>query len=96
MMMPIYLDAAIAVLLVVAIGYMFALNRRLVRMRDARHLLQPAIEEFSGATKRAQDSVDALKAQTAALRGSVKKDAGKVSALRDCFAGSRNTRASCR
>ena len=77
------LDAVVVVLLTVAIAYMFVLNRRLSRIRDAGQSLQPAIEEFDTATRRAEDSVSALKAQAAALRGSVQNDAGKVTALRD-------------
>lgn len=77
------LDALVVMLLMIAIAYMFVLNRRLSRVRDAGQALQPAIEGFDTATRRAEDSVSALKAQAAALRGSVQKDAGKVSALRD-------------
>ena len=54
-------DAVICLLLVVAIGYAGALNRKLTQLRDAKRDMEKLFAEFASATNEAQGGLMALK-----------------------------------
>lgn len=54
-------DMVISLLLVVAIGYAAALNRKLTRLRDAKRDMEKLFAEFASATSEAQGGLMALK-----------------------------------
>jgi len=54
-------DAVICLLLVVAIGYAAALNRKLTLLRDAKRDMEKLFAEFASATDEAQGGLMALK-----------------------------------
>lgn len=54
-------DMVICLLLVVAIGYAAALNRKLTRLRDAKRDMEKLFAEFASATSEAQGGLMALK-----------------------------------
>ncbi|WP_193371065.1 DUF6468 domain-containing protein [Pelagibius marinus] len=54
-------DAVICLLLVVAIGYAVALNRKLTLLRDAKRDMEKLFAEFASATNEAQGGLMALK-----------------------------------
>lgn len=61
-MTPILLDAVVAVLLLVVIGYAFVLNRRLSALRRHKSELLDLVASFHEATIRAETSIQKLKA----------------------------------
>jgi len=54
-------DAVICLLLVMAIGYAMALNRKLTLLRDAKRDMEKLFGEFASATTEAQGGLQALK-----------------------------------
>lgn len=54
-------DMVISLLLMVAIGYAAALNRKLTRLRDAKRDMEKLFAEFASATSEAQGGLQALK-----------------------------------
>lgn len=78
-----FLDVLVAVLLVVAIGAAFVLNRRLAAFRAARSDFEQFIERFNTAAARAESSVNALKITSDATGRALQQTVVRAQALRD-------------
>ncbi len=82
-MTPIILDAVVAVLLLVVIGYAFILNRRLGSLRRQKSELLDLVASFHEATIRAETSVQKLKASASEAADSLKGQIGQAQTLFD-------------
>ncbi len=56
-----FIDIVIVVLLVVAIGFGLVLDRRVRRLTAALRELKPAVDDFSIAVERSEDTISALR-----------------------------------
>lgn len=61
MSMEIWLDAIVAILLVVTVGYCLVLNRRLTALRGNQSEMQSLLMNFTEATRQAESSISHLK-----------------------------------
>ncbi|HEX9466632.1 MAG TPA: DUF6468 domain-containing protein [Alphaproteobacteria bacterium] len=77
------LDVVVAILLVVAIGFAYVLNRRLAAFRAARSEFEQFIERFNTAAGRAEAGVNALKLSGDATGRALQQSILRAQALRD-------------
>lgn len=75
-----WLEALVAILLLVTAGYCFVLNRRLSVLRSSQDEMQRLLDEFVAATSQAENSITALK-QASAEAGNALQE--RVSAARE-------------
>lgn len=77
------LEALVAILLLVTVGYCFVLNRRLSALRDGRDELKGLIETLSSSVTHAQVSVHELKTLGKAADAELRQSIDKATALGD-------------
>jgi Domain of unknown function (DUF6468) len=77
------LDIVVTVLLAVAIGFAYVLNRRLAAFRSARSDFEQFIERFNTAAGRAEAGVNALKLSSDATGRALQQSILRAQALRD-------------
>ncbi len=77
------LDIIVTVLLAVAIGFAYVLNRRLAAFRSARTDFEQFIERFNTAAGRAEAGVNALKLSADATGRALQQSIARAQALRD-------------
>ena len=82
-MTPIILDAIVAVLLLVVIGYASVLNRRLGYLKHQKSELLDLVASFHSATIRAETSVRKLKASASEAADSLRGQIGQAQTLFD-------------
>jgi len=83
MSLVVFLDIVVAILLVVAIGAAFVLNRRLAAFRAARTDFEQFIERFNTAAARAEGGVNTLKLTSDATGRALQQSIVRAQALRD-------------
>jgi hypothetical protein len=77
------LDIIVTVLLAIAIGFAYVLNRRLAAFRSARSDFEQFIERFNTAAARAETGVNALKLSGDATGRALQQSILRAQALRD-------------
>lgn len=78
-----WLEALVAVLLLVTAGYCFVLNRRLSVLRSSRDEMQRLLDEFVAATSKAENSIDKLKQASADVGNALQERVGAARELAD-------------
>lgn len=79
-------DAAVAVLLIVFIGYAFVLNRKLTQLRDGKEEMARLARELGESLDKAQRNLDTLKEAAAEKAGSLQEQLDRADSLADDLA----------
>ncbi len=79
-------DAAVAVLLIVFIGYAFVLNRKLTQLRDGKEEMARLARELGESLDKAQRNLDTLKEAAADKAGSLQEQLDRADSLADDLA----------
>ncbi len=77
------LEAIVAILLMVTVGYCFVLDRRLQALRSGREELQKVVEDLNGSIARAQTTILDLKANAGDTARILEERVSKAQGLAD-------------
>ena len=77
------LEAIVAILLMVTVGYCFVLDRRLQALRSGREELQKVVEDLNGSIARAQTTILDLKANAGDTARILEERVAKAQGLAD-------------
>ncbi|RMF12628.1 MAG: chemotaxis protein [Alphaproteobacteria bacterium] len=83
MILDLAVEALVATLLAVTIGYCFVLNRRLARLRADQNALADLITSLNQATARAEEGVFQLRSVSQSAEESLKSEIARARALSD-------------
>lgn len=78
-----WLEALVAILLLVTAGYCFVLNRRLSVLRSSQTEMQRLLDEFVAATSKAEHSIATLKQASAEAGNALQERVGAARELAD-------------
>ena len=78
-----WLEALVAILLLVTAGYCFVLNRRLGVLRSSQNEMQRLLDEFVTATSKAERSIETLKRASAEAGNALQERVGAARELAD-------------
>lgn len=77
------LEAVVAILLALTVGYCFVLNRKLARLRSHRQELREVVHELEGATARAEQAISGLRLTTDEADGRLSENLAKAARIAD-------------